>query len=113
MDETSWKIVQIGMWVIGGQTAILGFLFLFIWNNFSKKIEEQGIFLKTLFDKVDRNEAKLNAKLDSKFDPLLHSINELDKRINELDKRLYGIETVLHMKDCCILKQDQNLKQAQ
>ncbi len=113
MDENAWKIAQIVMWMIGGQTAVLGFIFLFIW----KKIEDLSAKTDKKFEdlntKIDRNEAKFNARLDSKIDPIQHSIIDLDKRLNELDKRLYGIETVLHMKDCCVLKQDQNLKQAQ
>jgi SMC interacting uncharacterized protein involved in chromosome segregation len=131
MDENTWRIVQIGMWMIGGQTAILGFFFLFIWNHISsssKRINDHSIDLnrkiddlsinvdrkiadlsaemnknyQSLNDKIDKNETKFDAKIDS----IQHSINELDKR-------LYGIESVLHMKDCCVLKQDQNLKKAE
>lgn len=40
-------------------------------------------------------------------------LKENRKDIHEIDKRLYGIETVLHMKDCCVLKQDQNMKRAE
>lgn len=40
-------------------------------------------------------------------------LKENRKDTHEIDKRLYGIETVLHMKDCCVLKQDQNLKKAE
>jgi hypothetical protein len=45
------------------------------------------------------------------------SISEMDKRvthsISEVDKRLYGIEAILHMKECCVLQQDQNVKKAE
>lgn len=40
-------------------------------------------------------------------------LKENRKDLHEIDKRLYGIETVLHMKDCCILKQDQSLKKVE
>lgn len=40
-------------------------------------------------------------------------LDSLQHATAELDKRLYGIESVLHMKDCCVLKQDQNLKKAE
>jgi len=80
MDENTWRLAQMIMWLIGGQTAILGFIFAFIWNHISK-IEKNGV--------------------------------EMNNKISEIDKRLYGIETVLHMKDCCILKQDQNLKKVE
>jgi len=80
VDENTWRLAQLMMWLIGGQTAILGFIFLFIWNHFSKiekLLQEQG------------------------------------NKISEVDKRLYGIETVLHMKDCCMLKQDQSLRKVE
>lgn len=48
-----------------------------------------------------------------KLEPILHAINGLEKQVNDIDKRLYGIETLLHMKDCCVLKQDQNFKKAE
>lgn len=80
MDENTWRLAQMIMWLIGGQTAILGFIFAFIWNHISK-IEKNGV--------------------------------ETNNKIAEIDKRLYGIETVLHMKDCCILKHDQNVRKAE
>lgn len=84
MDENTWRLAQIMMWVIGIQTTVLGTVFLFLWNNLSKKIDE------------------LSKKME-----------EMNLKISEIDKRLYGIETVLHMKDCCILKQDQHLKKVE
>ena len=99
MDENIWRFAQIVMSLIGIQTVVLGGIFAFLWNNLSKRIDD-------LSTKIDRNETKFNAKLDSKIDTLQHSLNELDKRI-------YGIETILHMKDCCVLKQDENLKKAE
>lgn len=84
MDENTWRLAQIMMWVIGIQTGVLGGLFLFMWNNLSKRIDDQSKIM-----------------------------NEMNTKIGEIDKRLYGIETVLHMKDCCVLKQDQALKKAE
>lgn len=110
MDENTWRFAQIVMWLIGLQTVVLGGIFAFLWNNLSKRVDDVSVNLSKRIDdlslKVDRNEAKFNAKLDSKLDPIL-------TEIRELDKRLYGIETVLHMKDCCVLKQDQNLKKVE
>lgn len=44
---------------------------------------------------------------------LYKEIKEMKRDIHELDKRLYGIETMLHMKDCCILKSEQHIKKAE
>ena len=68
--------------IIGVAIAMIGIIYLFL-RNFKDDIKE------------------LEKKIDG-----------MNIRINEIDKRLYGIETVLHMKDCCVLKQDQNLKKA-
>ncbi len=84
MDENMWRLTQIVMWIVALQTGVLGGIFLFLWNNLSKRIDDQS---KTL--------------------------GEMNTKIGDIDKRLYGIETVLHMKDCCVLKQDQNLKKAE
>lgn len=34
-------------------------------------------------------------------------ISKMDDKITDIDKRVFGIETMLHMKDCCILKTDE------
>lgn len=33
-----------------------------------------------------------------------------DEKISDIDKRVFAIETMLHMKDCCLLKPDQQTK---
>ena len=40
-------------------------------------------------------------------------IDKLDAKINDIDKRVFGIETMLHMKDCCMLKDDRQIKKAE
>jgi uncharacterized membrane protein len=37
-------------------------------------------------------------------------IEKIEVRVNDIDRRLLIIETMLHMKDCCLLKSDQSLK---
>jgi hypothetical protein len=86
--------------------AFIGAGFAWIYNRLDKKFDKIDKKLDELSVKIDKTEAKLTAKIDSKLEPIIHSINDLDKR-------MYGIETVLHMKDCCVLKQDQNLRKAE
>ena len=52
-------------------------------------------------------------RLDTEIKVQSTKIDGLNIKITEIDKRLYGIETVLHMKDCCVLKQDQSLKKVE
>ena len=37
-------------------------------------------------------------------------IDKLDEKINSMDKRLVAVETMMHMKECCILKENSNRK---
>jgi hypothetical protein len=82
-DEDMEKI-DIILWVIGiGFTFLFG-LMLVMWTHLSSLMKD------------------LNRKMD-----------DTNAKVSEVDKRLYGVETVLHMKDCCVLKQDQNLKRVE
>jgi hypothetical protein len=36
-----------------------------------------------------------------------------DEKLSDVDKRVFGIETMLHMKDCCVLKEAQKNKKAE
>lgn len=40
-------------------------------------------------------------------------LGKMDDKMNDIDKRVFAIETMLHMKDCCVLKTDQNVKKAE
>ncbi len=36
-----------------------------------------------------------------------------DEKISDIDKRVFAIETMLRMKDCCILNSDSQIKKAE
>lgn len=40
-------------------------------------------------------------------------LNKMDEKINSIDKRLVAIETLLHMKECCVLKDDRIKQKAE
>lgn len=54
--------------------------------------------------------AWIYSRIDKRFDGVNAELKETNSKLNDIDKRLYAVETVLHMKDCCVLKQDQNLR---
>ena len=83
--------IDILLWVMGGGFALM----LAMWNN--------------IHNSISGSESRLTKRIDDQG----KKIDEVNTKVAELDKRLYGIETVLHMKDCCVLKQDQNLKKAE
>lgn len=80
--------------VIGTGVAIVGLIYGYL-RNFRSDINDKF------------------KKIDDRFDKIDLRLHNMQQSINDLDKRLYGVETVLHMKDCCVLKQDQNLKKAE
>lgn len=53
------------------------------------------------------------SRLDAKIEKLDAKIEKLDAKINDIDKRVFAIETMLHMKDCCVLKSDSQMKKAE
>lgn len=81
MDENTWKLLQIAMWLLGIQTTVI--------------IAIMGIIYASISKKLDKAETKSE------------NTNIL---FNDIDKRLFAIETMLHMKDCCALKENTHKK---
>lgn len=63
-------------------------------------------------DKLEQKIDKLEQKIDSTNENLSEKINDLDKKVTDIEKRIYGIEMILHMKDCCMLKEN-HMKKAE
>ena len=42
----------------------------------------------------------------SKITRIEDRLGKMDEKVNDIDKRIFAIETMLHMKDCCALKDD-------
>lgn len=84
-------ILQICLAVLGIQTAIIIALMSAMWYSMCRAL-----------DKID---AKFE-KIDGKFDTITRDINEMKERIAK-------VETLLHMKECCVLKDDAQLKKAE
>lgn len=101
MEENLWRIVQVIMWVLALQATILIALIGAMWSSILKrfeKVEEKFNKIDQRFDKVDQR----FEKVDQRFD-------KIDTELHDIDKRLFAVETMLHMKDCCMLK-DERLK---
>lgn len=52
------------------------------------------------------------SRLNNKIDKLDQSIMKINEKSNDIDKRLFAVETMLHMKDCCMLKEERHHKKA-
>ncbi len=62
-----------------------------------------GAIVWFFYSRLDNKIEKLDSKISGK-------IEKLDEKINDIDKRVFAIETMLHMKDCCMLKDSGSVK---
>jgi hypothetical protein len=44
---------------------------------------------------------------------LTTKIEKIETKLDNMNERLIIVETMLHLKDCCLLKTDQSLKKAE
>jgi hypothetical protein len=63
------------------------------------------IILKMIFSRFD--------KIDDKFEKINERFNQFDRRFNQVENRLTAIETILHMKECCVIKDERKLPKAE
>lgn len=40
-------------------------------------------------------------------------IEKLDDKVADIDKRLFSVERMMHMKECCVIKDDSHLRKAE
>jgi len=59
-------------------------------------------FYSRLGVKIDKVETKLEKKID-----------QLDEKVTDIDRRLCRLEGAFSAKECCMIKEDQNLKKAE
>lgn len=96
MEETIWKIAQVGMWGLGIQTTIILTVLVAINASFNRKL--------------DRLEEKLCGKIEKLEEKLVAKIDKLDEKANDIDKRLFAIENILHMREYYLSKDDLHRK---
>lgn len=53
------------------------------------------------------------SRLDRRFDKIEQKLEKLDDKVNSVDKRLFAVEAILQMKECCMLRDDSQLKKAE
>jgi len=98
MDENLWRFAQVTMWLLGLQTTIILSVLGFMWAHFNRR-----------FDKVDQR----FEKVDQRFDKVDQRFEKIESTLNDIDKQVFAVETMLHMKDCCMLKDDRQTKKAE
>lgn len=84
MSEDIWKLMQMGMWLIGVQTAVIIAVLSGFFSRTNKKIED------------------LDQKLSGK-------IEKLDEKLTDMDRRLCRLEGAFSQKECCMIKDERKL----
>ena len=84
MADNTWQIAQMMMWAVGIQTLVISAILGVTWNSLNKRLDR-------ISDKIDK----------------------LDDRIQQIDKRMVAVETILMHKECCMLRDDRQVKKAE
>jgi len=112
MDENTWRIVQAVMWLVGIQTTVIIASFGAMWIVFSGKFKD----IDNRFNSLDSKFKDIDSKfrdIGTRFDKIDRTLEKIEQQINDIDKRVFAVETMLHMKDCCMLKDQNQLKKAE
>lgn len=81
MDENTWRIIQIAMWMFGIQTTIILTVLGGMCHFFNKKFES----VDQRFDKIDQD-----------FKRIDQDFKEIRKDISSIDKEVAVITATLH-----------------
>ena len=121
MDESLWKLTQIGMWFMGIQTGVLITILAAFHASMSKKLEKSIESVNTKLEKsIESVNAKLeksiegvNAKLEKSIDGVNARLDKLDQTVTDIDRRLCRLEGAFASKDCCMIKDERQIKKAE
>ncbi len=80
---------------------VMGVMLYFMYCRIESKAEKR-------FDKIDER----FKKVDERFDKIDKRFDKIEEKVTDIDKRLFAVETMLHMKDCCMLKEERHHKKA-
>jgi hypothetical protein len=95
MDENTWRIVQMAMWLVGIQTTVIIAVFGAMWASMLRR-----------FDAMDK-------KFTEKFEILEKKIEKLDEKVTDIDRRVCRLEGAFNNKECCMIKDPSQLKKAE
>lgn len=119
MDAT--LLIELAKEVNISQLLCTGLMIWFFYSRLDKKIEKLDKKFsdmidnldKKLSDRIDEVERKLSERIDKIDEKFTFKIDKIESKIIEVDRRIFTIETMLHMRDCCMLKDDRQSKKVE
>lgn len=91
--------------MLAGFAVTFGFLKM-MWKDLNKRMD--GV--ETKIDKLDE---KLSKRIDEVDAKLTNRIDKLDEKLTDVDRRLCRLEGAFSSKDCCMIKDDRQIKKAE
>lgn len=79
----------------------MGIMLFFMYCRIESKAEKRVLDLDKKFDKID----KRFDKVDERFD-------KLEEKVTDIDRRLCRLEGAFASKDCCMIKDERQIKKA-
>jgi ABC-type nickel/cobalt efflux system permease component RcnA len=96
-----------------GSLIVIGAAFWICYSKLSSKIEKgfESVHerFKQLDDRFVRSEQKFDT-LDQKFS---EKIDRVDEKVTDIDRRLCRLEGAFSSKDCCMIKDERQMKKAE
>ena len=65
------------------------------------------------FEKIDQRFEKIDQRFEKLEEHLDHRFEKIELTLHDLDKRLYRMEGSIISKECCMLKDDRQIKHAE
>jgi len=81
MNEQMWQIACLLMWIIGIQTTLIMGALGFMWRHFDKRFEA----------------------IDKRFEGI-------ENRLTKIEHDMIEVKTILHMKKCCMINDESQMK---
>ncbi len=110
--STSNGILALAILIVGGV--------VFLWkqnkdnkNDLKLEIKEVKEELKDVKDELKLEIKQVKDELKLEITQVKDDVRTLSNKVSDIDKRVYGIEQILHAKECCILTADQKIKKAE
>lgn len=104
------------LWAIGGGFGITFALFGFMWTSMQRgfdkvdaRFEKSEYETKCRFDKVDER----FDKVDARFSKVDDRFSKVEERMSRLEMDMIEVKTILRLKECCMIKDDRQLKKAE
>lgn len=65
------------------------------------------------YTRLDSKIDKLDQKVDQRFDKVDQRFDKLEEKVTDIDRRICRLEGAFASKDCCMIKDDRQLKKAE